>query len=78
MPVPPLAVEDAEAYVGGAYLVFLVLILVYVAIMASKLQRIQRELRSVAALTERPDTPSVGRVQEREREMDSVRQETQR
>jgi hypothetical protein len=48
-----LAVEDAEKYVGGAYLVFLVLVLVYVAIMAAKLQRIQRELGSVAELAER-------------------------
>ena len=52
MPSPLLAVTDAESYVGGAYLVFLVLILVYVAIMAAKLQRIERELRSLAALAE--------------------------
>jgi hypothetical protein len=48
-----LAIEEAEKYVGGAYLVFLVLILIYVAIMAGKLQRIQRDLSSLADVAER-------------------------
>jgi hypothetical protein len=48
-----LAVEEAEKYVGGAYLVFLLLILIYVAIMAGKLQRIQRELGDLVGLAER-------------------------
>jgi hypothetical protein len=39
-------------YVAAAYLVFLALVLVYVAIMATKLARIERELHD---LTERPD-----------------------
>ena len=43
-----LGIEDADRYVGGAYLVFLLLLLIYVAIMAAKLQRIQREVRSLA------------------------------
>jgi hypothetical protein len=47
-----LAVADAEKYVGGAYLVFLLLLLVYVAIMAAKLQRIQRELSELAGAAE--------------------------
>jgi hypothetical protein len=55
MPPLLLAVTDAESYVGGAYLVFLVLILVYVAIMAAKLQRIQRELRTVAEMVDREE-----------------------
>ena len=33
-----------DKYVAGAYVVFLALILVYVAIMATKLARIEREL----------------------------------
>ena len=41
-------------YVAGAYGVFVVLILVYVAIMASKLQRIERELASLTQMVERP------------------------
>jgi hypothetical protein len=48
-----LAVEEAEAYVGGAYLVFVLLLLIYVAIMAAKLQRIQRDLGELADVAER-------------------------
>ena len=47
-----LAIAEAEKYVGGAYLVFLLLLLVYVAIMAAKLQRIQRELSELAGAAE--------------------------
>jgi hypothetical protein len=82
MLVPLLAIESAEGYVGGAYLVFLLLLLIYVAIMAAKLSRIQRELGSLAELGERPRTPSgehdIGQIHERQQEMDSVRDEAQR
>jgi hypothetical protein len=50
---PALPLDEAGKYVAGAYLVFLALILVYVAIMAGKLQRIQRELSSLAGLADR-------------------------
>jgi hypothetical protein len=50
--MPALPLDEAGKYVAGAYLVFLGLVLVYVAIMAAKLQRIERELRSLAALAE--------------------------
>ena len=43
-----LALEQGESYVAGAYMVFVALLLIYIAIMAAKLQRIQRELRSLA------------------------------
>jgi hypothetical protein len=46
--VIPLALAESESYVAGAYLVFLALLLIYVAIMAGKLQRIQRALRELA------------------------------
>jgi hypothetical protein len=49
----PLALEQAESYVAGAYLVFVALLLIYVAIMAGKIQRIQRELRELAGMAER-------------------------
>jgi hypothetical protein len=42
--MPALPLDDAGPYVAGAYLVFLALILIYVAIMAAKLSRIEREL----------------------------------
>jgi hypothetical protein len=50
--MPALPLEEAGKYVAGAYVVFLVLILVYVAIMAAKLQRIERELRELAGFAE--------------------------
>ena len=51
--MPALPLDDAGPYVAGAYLVFLALILVYVAIMASKLQRVERELVELSELAER-------------------------
>ena len=49
----PLGLAEAESYVAAAYLVFVALLLIYLAIMAGKLERIQRELRSLAGLAER-------------------------
>jgi hypothetical protein len=49
---PALPLHEAGKYVAGAYVVFVVLILVYVAIMAAKLQRIERELGELANLAE--------------------------
>ena len=51
--MPALPLDEAGTYVAGAYLVFVGLLLVYVAIMAAKLQRIGRELRSLTELAER-------------------------
>jgi hypothetical protein len=36
--------SDATAYVAAAYMVFLVLVLVYIGIIGAKLQRISRDL----------------------------------
>jgi hypothetical protein len=52
---PALPLDDAGPYVAAAYLVFLALILIYVAIMANKLVRIARDLGEVAELVERRD-----------------------
>ncbi len=49
---PALPLDEAGKYVAGAYVVFLVLIVVYVAIMASKLQRMEKELRELASFAE--------------------------
>jgi len=49
---PALPLHEAGKYVAGAYIVFLVLIVVYVAIMAAKLQRIERELGELASFAE--------------------------
>jgi len=50
--MPALPLHEAGKYVAGAYVVFLALVLVYVAIMAAKLERIQRELGELADLAE--------------------------
>ena len=50
-----LPLGDAGPYVAAAYLVFLALVLIYVAIMAVKLSRISRDIAELAALAERRD-----------------------
>ena len=49
---PALPLDEAGKYVAGAYIVFMVLLDIYVAIMAAKVQRIEKELRDVAAIAE--------------------------
>jgi hypothetical protein len=51
--MPALPLDDAGPYVAAAYLVFLGLILVYVAIMAAKLARIARELGELTEIVDR-------------------------
>jgi hypothetical protein len=51
--MPALPLDEAGKYVAGAYGVFVTLILVYVAIMAAKLQRIERELQSLIELAQK-------------------------
>jgi hypothetical protein len=46
--MPALPLDEAGKYVAGAYLVFLALILVYVAIIGAKIARIARELEEMA------------------------------
>ena len=45
---PLLALEKSEGYVAGAYMVFVALLLIYLAIMAVKLQRIRRDIAELA------------------------------
>jgi hypothetical protein len=54
-------------YLAAAYLVFLALLLVYVAIMAARLSRVERELGELGELAARRDEPApVPDAQERE------------
>jgi hypothetical protein len=53
--MPALPLDDAGPYVAAAYLVFLALVLIYVAIMASKLVRIQRDLTEISEIVARRD-----------------------
>jgi len=52
---PALPLDDAGPYVAAAYLVFLALILIYVAIMAGKLARIARDLGELTEIVDRRD-----------------------
>ena len=47
--MPALPLDEAGKYVAAAYLVFLALILIYVAIMAGRLSRIEKDLGEVDA-----------------------------
>jgi uncharacterized membrane protein len=53
--MPALPLDDAGPYVAAAYLVFVALILIYVAIMASKLGRIEREINEISQIVDRRD-----------------------
>ena len=48
--MPALPLHTAGPYVAAAYIVFVALILLYVAIMAAKLSRIERELGELVEL----------------------------
>jgi hypothetical protein len=59
--MPALPLDEAGRYVAAAYVVFLALVLIYVAIMAAKLARIDRELAELADVAERqPETDPPG------------------
>ena len=47
-----MPLDEAVKYVAGAYVVFLALILIYVAIIAAKLDRMRRDLTELAELAE--------------------------
>ena len=50
--MPALPLDEAGKYVAGAYLVFMTLIVIYVAIIGSKIARIEREVDELVGLTE--------------------------
>jgi hypothetical protein len=49
---PALPLDEAGKYVAGAYVVFLTLIVVYVAIIGAKIARIDREVTELNELLE--------------------------
>ena len=53
--MPALPLDEAGKYVAAAYLVFLALVLIYVAIMAGRLARIERDLGEVLEALESRD-----------------------
>ncbi|HEY6777212.1 MAG TPA: hypothetical protein VI122_11955 [Thermoleophilaceae bacterium] len=47
--MPALPLDEAGKYVAGAYVVFLTLVVVYVAIIGAKIARIDRELTELTS-----------------------------
>jgi uncharacterized membrane protein YccC len=58
--LPALPLHEAGKYVAAAYIVLVVLILIYVAIMAVRLTRIERELGSLLELSARRASAAEG------------------
>ncbi len=56
--MPALPLDEAGKYVAAAYLVFLALILVYVAIMAIRQARIQKDVEEISRLLEAREIPA--------------------
>ena len=50
--MPALPLDEAGKYVAGAYLVFTTLIVIYVAIIGSKIARIDREVDRLVEMTD--------------------------
>jgi hypothetical protein len=62
--MPALPLDEAGKYVAAAYLVFLALVVLYVAIMGVRLARLEREVAELDELTPDPqDTAPVARQQ---------------
>jgi hypothetical protein len=68
--LPALPLHEAGKYVAGAYVVLFALVLIYVAIMAIRLSRIERELGELLELSEgpagTPQAPRDGEATQRE------------
>ena len=60
--MPALPLDEAGKYVAAAYLVFLALLLIYLAIMAGRLSRVERELSELNADMEREQAREPERV----------------
>jgi hypothetical protein len=59
--MPALPLDEAGKYVAGAYVAFFAVVLIYVVIMAVRLQRLEREIAALddlAARKEREESAS--------------------
>ena len=50
--MPALPLDEAGKYVAGAYVVFLALIVIYVAIIGAKIARIEQQVSELLELTD--------------------------
>ena len=57
--MPALPLDEAGKYVAGAYVVFLTLIVVYVAIIGAKVSRIERDIDELIELDGAAASPAV-------------------
>jgi hypothetical protein len=55
--IPALPLHTAGKYVAGAYIVVFVIVLIYVAIMAIRLSRIERDLGELLSMSDRDHSP---------------------
>ena len=62
--MPALPLDEAGKYVAAAYLVFLALVLVYVAIMVKRLGSLERDLEQLRELAGERDQPPGERREE--------------
>ena len=51
--MPALPLDEAGKYVAGAYIVFVALIVIYVAIIGAKVARMERELETLNDLADK-------------------------
>jgi hypothetical protein len=58
--MPALPLDEAGKYVAAAYLVFLALLLIYVAIMSGRLSRLERDLTDLNRELDQADGFAVG------------------
>jgi hypothetical protein len=63
---PAIPLHEAGKYVAGAYVVFLALLVIYIAIMATRLARLDSELEGLAELAERKAEPQAGDAEREE------------
>jgi hypothetical protein len=64
--LPALPLHEAGKYVAGAYVVLFAVVLIYVAIMAIRLSRIERELGELLELAEQRPAQAPHEQTERE------------
>ena len=57
--MPALPLDEAGKYVAGAYVVFLTLILIYVAIIGSKIARIEQQIDELLEVAEEREEAKV-------------------